>query len=105
LLFFFGTVKRRTRLAQDAAKSRASALCRMTAWAVVIAYNIVGIIDIYSTIAALESGAGMEANPLVRRCRRRMDRRQAGASGRHQFYGVVVSALDCHQFLCGGLSH
>ncbi|NOX81925.1 MAG: hypothetical protein GXP06_02830 [Alphaproteobacteria bacterium] len=66
LVFFFGTAKRRGRLVQDAAKSRASALGRAAAWAVVIAYNIVGIIDIYSTIAALESGAGMEANPLVR---------------------------------------
>ncbi len=66
LVFFLGTAKRRNTLAQDAAKSRASALGRTVAWAVVIGYNIVGFIDIYSTIAAIDSGAGVEANPLVR---------------------------------------
>ena len=36
------------------------------AFAVVMAYNMIGVFDIVSTIAALELGAGEEANPLMR---------------------------------------
>ncbi len=32
----------------------------------VIVYNVVGVLDIYSTIAAIDGGAGFEANPLMR---------------------------------------
>jgi hypothetical protein len=32
----------------------------------VVVYNVVGVADIYSTVYAIETGAGMEANPFLR---------------------------------------
>jgi len=66
LVWSLGSAKRRRKLVQEAAKSRASALSWQAAWVTVIVYNIVGAIDIYSTIVAIGSGAGFEANPIVR---------------------------------------
>ena len=66
LVWSLATGTRRRRLARDAAHSRASWARRWTAAAVVIIYNFVGAADIYSTIYALDIGAGMEANPVVR---------------------------------------
>lgn len=58
--------KRRRKLAEDAERSRASAWRRYTAWALIFIYNLVGVTDIVSTVAALDSGAGVEANPFLR---------------------------------------
>ena len=66
LLRSFGFLKRRRKLTVDAARSRASLWRRRTALALVIIYNLVGIADIFSTTIAIESGAGTEANPIVR---------------------------------------
>ncbi len=66
LVWSLGTAKRRRRIVEDAAKSRASIISAKFAWAVVIIYNLVGLIDIYSTVLAIETGAGYEANPVVR---------------------------------------
>ena len=57
--------KRRQQLGEDARRSRASAWRTAAAWALVVIYNMVGVTDIISTIIALESGAGVEANPLL----------------------------------------
>ncbi|GJL95506.1 MAG: hypothetical protein DHS20C05_19110 [Hyphococcus sp.] len=61
----FGLLKR-GRLRDDAARSRASIWGSRTALALIIIYNLVGLADIYSTTMAIESGAGTEANPVVR---------------------------------------
>ena len=66
LVWSLGTAKRRRRIAEDAAKSRTSVLRMKIAWAVVVLYNLVGVTDIYSTVLAIETGAGYEANPVVR---------------------------------------
>lgn len=57
---------RRKKLSEDARRSRESRVLRAIAIVAVIAYNIVGVADITSTIIALESGAGTEANPFLR---------------------------------------
>jgi|GEM_PF-1270547 len=66
LVWSLATGTRRRRLARDAALSRASWARRWAAATVVIIYNFVGVADIYSTIYALDIGAGTEANPIVR---------------------------------------
>lgn len=58
--------ERRQQLVEDAARSRASGWARFVAAFAVVAYNIVGIVDIYSTVVAIEFGAGAEANPFLR---------------------------------------
>ena len=60
------TARRRARLSGDAAASRASVVRRVAAIIAVVVYNIIGIADIFSTVYALETGAGAEANPFVR---------------------------------------
>ncbi len=57
--------KRRQQLGEDARRSRASLWRTGFAWALVTIYNLVGVADIISTVIALESGAGVEANPLL----------------------------------------
>ncbi len=54
------------RLAADAAESRLSPSARSFAIGIVVIYNLVGVLDIVSTIAAIGIGAGEEANPVVR---------------------------------------
>ncbi|MEO1252289.1 MAG: DUF5658 family protein [Pseudomonadota bacterium] len=60
------SAEKRRRLASDAAHSRGFWLRRAAAALAVIIYNVVGVSDIYSTIIAIETGAGMEANPFLR---------------------------------------
>lgn len=60
------SAKRRRKLAEDASRSRQKRLAVKIAWALVIAYNCVGLADVFSTIAGISSGAGEEANPLIR---------------------------------------
>lgn len=66
MVWSLATATRRRRLIDDAASSRASWPLRLAAAIAVIAYNIVGVTDIYSTVVALETGLGEEANPVVR---------------------------------------
>lgn len=66
MVWSLATGTRRRRLARDAAHSRASWARRWAAAVVVIIYNFVGAADIYSTIYAIDIGAGTEANPVVR---------------------------------------
>ncbi len=50
----------------DAAAARAGRWNIAIAFAAVAAYNLVGVFDIVSTIAAIELGVAEEANPLMR---------------------------------------
>ena len=59
------SAKRRQQLGEDARRSRASVWQTGAAWVLVMVYNIVGVTDIISTVIALDSGAGVEANPLL----------------------------------------
>lgn len=65
MVFTLASSKRRQQLGEKARRSRASALRRAVAWLLVITYNLVGIVDIISTVIALETGAGVEANPFI----------------------------------------
>lgn len=65
MVWSLGAAKRRRRLVQDAARARASRWRRRAAWIAVIVYNIVGVTDIVSTLIAIETGAGYEANPIM----------------------------------------
>ena len=65
MVFSLASPKRRQKLTEQARHSRESALRRYAAWVLVIVYNIVGVADIISTVIALDSGAGVEANPFV----------------------------------------
>jgi len=66
LVWSLGSHSRRRQLGQDAARSRASRWRRRAALTVVVLYNLVGFADIISTMLAVESGAGEEANPFLR---------------------------------------
>lgn len=65
MVFSLVSSKRRRKLAEEAEQSRASAIRRRSAWALVVIYNCVGVADIISTVAAIEAGAGVEANPIL----------------------------------------
>ncbi|MEL6111749.1 MAG: DUF5658 family protein [Pseudomonadota bacterium] len=56
----------RKRLGLQAASARSHSLNRQLALLVAIFYNCVGLADIWSTHLAIASGAGEEANPLIR---------------------------------------
>ncbi len=65
MVFSLTSSKRRQKLGEDARESRASAVRRAVGWSLVIIYNMVGAADIASTVIAIDSGAGVEANPIV----------------------------------------
>lgn len=58
--------KRRARFAEEASKSRADAFGLKAACAAVVVYNLIGLLDIFSTSAGLAAGLGEEANPVIR---------------------------------------
>lgn len=66
MVWSLASVKRRRKLVEDAERSRASAARWAAAWALVVFYNMVGASDIVSTVIAIETGAGEEANPIMR---------------------------------------
>lgn len=66
LVSFVLSKRRRSQLAEDAAAARAAGRSVAVAFAGVAIYNVVGVFDIVSTIAAIELGAAEEANPLMR---------------------------------------
>ena len=65
MIWSLASERRRRKLAEDAERSRASAARRTAAWIVVVIYNLIGLADITSTVVAIESGAGEEANPVM----------------------------------------
>ncbi|MEO1015102.1 MAG: DUF5658 family protein [Pseudomonadota bacterium] len=65
-MVFLLSRRRRRRLADAAALARSAAASRKAALAIVLFYNVVGFVDIYSTSLALSRGLGEEANPFLR---------------------------------------
>ncbi len=57
---------RQRQVAEQALRSRANRTALKVAWAAVILYNVIGLLDIYSTTAGLSLGVGEEANPLIK---------------------------------------
>ena len=96
MVFSLASPKRRQKLTEQARHSRESALRRYAAWVLVIGYNIVGVADIISTVIALDSGAGVEANPFVQTLMTHAGDGWifAKLGLRDQLYGLMVSALD-----------
>lgn len=80
----------RQRLAEDASQSRRDEGARRWALALVIAYNIVGLLDITSTHLSLAAGAGEEANPVMRLA---MNNLGPGWIGAKLFLQGVISAM------------
>lgn len=80
----------RKTLAEDAARARAGAVNRYVAIGAVIFYNLVGVLDIVSTIAAIDLGRGEEANPLMRAV---MDHYGVGWIVAKLFLQGVISAM------------
>jgi len=66
LFGLIGSSRRRQDLSKQAAHARADVWRRWAAIIAVAVYNLVGVADIYSTVSALETGVGYEANPVVR---------------------------------------
>lgn len=65
-MVFIFSPRRRRRLAEAAQEARAHVPGLRSALFVVLIYNLVGAVDIYSTWLALSRGVGEEANPLLR---------------------------------------
>ncbi|MFN0025416.1 MAG: DUF5658 family protein [Parvularculaceae bacterium] len=82
--------KRRPSLGEQAADARAGRRNIAIAFATVLTYNIVGVLDIVSTIAAIELGRAEEANPLMRAI---MDAHGAGWIAAKLFLQLVISAM------------
>lgn len=66
MVWSIASAKGRQKLSEDAERSRASRWSPIAAWAAVIVYNLIGVADILSTVHAIESGFGSEANPFLR---------------------------------------
>ncbi len=64
-MVFLLSSRRRSGLMRAAAAARAAAASRKAALALVIFYNLVGVVDVFSTSLALSRGLGEEANPLL----------------------------------------
>ena len=90
MIWSLTSAERRNKLAEDAERSRSSPRLLALAWGGVIAYNIVGLADIVSTIVAIELGAGEEANPFVRML---MDHAGDGWIFAKLFLQMVISAM------------
>lgn len=58
--------KRRASIVEEASKSRADAAGSGAALMAVVVYNLIGLLDIYSTSLGLAAGLGEEANPVIR---------------------------------------
>lgn len=77
-------------LGVQASEARAERLNGVIALAAVFVYNIVGVLDIVSTIAAIELGRAQEANPLMRAI---MENHGAGWIGAKLFLQLVISGM------------
>jgi len=66
LALMFFSKARRALLSEDAASARAGRWNMAIAFTVIAAYNLIGILDIISTVAAIELGVAEEANPFLR---------------------------------------
>lgn len=86
----FRTNAQRRSLKDQAAEARMDRLNAIIAFAAVFIYNIVGLLDIVSTIAAIELGRAQEANPLMRWV---MDAHGPGWIGAKLFLQLVISGM------------
>lgn len=77
-------------LVEQAAEARAGFRNGAIALVAVFLYNIVGVLDIVSTIAAIELGRAQEANPLMRAI---MDNHGAGWIGAKLFLQLMISGM------------
>jgi len=66
LVWSLVTHKRRQKLIADADDARSDQSRIYVAIAAVAIYNVIGILDIFSTASAIGSGVGEEANPVLR---------------------------------------
>ncbi len=57
--------RKRRRLVDDASRARENVTSLAAAWIAVVAYNIVGFLDVYSTWVGVNSGLAEEVNPLM----------------------------------------
>jgi hypothetical protein len=90
LLPLFSTKLAKRSLGEQAAEARTERLNAVIALAAVFIYNIVGVLDIVSTIAAIELGRAQEANPLMRWV---MDEHGPGWIGAKLFLQLVISGM------------
>jgi len=74
----------------QAAIARAGERNLAIAFAAVLVYNIVGVLDIVSTIAAIDLGRAEEANPLMRAI---MDEHGPGWIAAKLFLQLVISGM------------
>jgi hypothetical protein len=86
----FRTRPQEKSLGAQAAEARSFRLNSVIALAAVLVYNIVGVLDIVSTIAAIELGRAEEANPLMRAI---MDNHGPGWIGAKLFLQLVISGM------------
>lgn len=84
------TRRRRRRLADQASESRESTAARRAAWGAVIVYNLVGLVDIWSTSLAIGLGVAEEANPVMRAA---MDHFGPGWIAAKLFLQAVISVM------------
>jgi hypothetical protein len=82
--------ERRRRLVDEATRSRENLFGFAAAWVAVIAYNIVGFLDVYSTWVGVNSGLAEEVNPLMVLA---MDHMGPGWVAAKLFLQLVISAM------------
>ena len=63
MIFLF--TRRRRNIIADARRARGDQWARIAGLSVVVAYNVIGLLDVFSTVVAIRAG-GVEANPLIR---------------------------------------
>ena len=90
MVSLFRIKPRQRSLVEQAAEARSARLNAAIALSAVFVYNIVGVLDIVSTIAAIELGRAYEANPLMRWV---MDEHGLGWIAAKLFLQLVISAM------------
>jgi hypothetical protein len=61
-----GFIARWSRIGQHAASARSRRGLFKAALIIAVTYNILGVLDIFSTIAGLQAQLGVEKNPIIR---------------------------------------
>ena len=82
--------ERRRKLVKDASRSRRDGAAWKAAIVAVLAYNFVGLLDIWSTTISINAGLGEEANPVMRAA---MENFGSGWIGAKLFLQLVISAM------------
>lgn len=90
MVSLFRIKPRQRSLVEQAAAARAARTNAAIALSAVFVYNVVGVLDIVSTIAAIELGRAFEANPLMRWV---MDEHGPGWIAAKLFLQLVISAM------------